>query len=116
MATEQTKTATKTLSDKVAKAMKKKQDNAKFYEKEPKVAVQGSPFYIPYFGRQMPIMINGFYCSVPLDGKVYKIPESFANEFNARIKRIDATQQRYGVLGANIEDSMAAGDVQLEWN
>ena len=59
------------------------------YKNEKKVAVQGSPMYRPYFGNNMPIIINGVAIYVPLDGQQYEIPESFASVFLDRISRVD---------------------------
>lgn len=59
------------------------------YKNENKVAVQGSPMYRPYFGNNMPIIINGVAIYVPLDGQQYEIPESFAAVFLDRISRVD---------------------------
>ena len=59
------------------------------YKNEMKVAVQGSPMYRPYFGNNMPIIINGVAIYVPLDGQQYEIPESFAAVFLDRISRVD---------------------------
>ena len=59
------------------------------YKNEKKVAVQGSPMYRPYFGNNMPIIINGVAIYVPLDGQQYELPESFAAVFLDRISRVD---------------------------
>lgn len=59
------------------------------YKAEPKVAVQGSPMYRPYFGNNMAISLNGVVVYVPLDGQRYEIPESFAAVFLDRIARVD---------------------------
>jgi len=59
------------------------------YKNEKKVAVQGSPMYRPYFGNNMPIIINSVAIYVPLDGQQYEIPESFAAVFLDRISRVD---------------------------
>ena len=59
------------------------------YKNEKKIAVQGSPMYRPYFGNNMPIIINGVAIYVPLDGQQYEIPESFAAVFLDRISRVD---------------------------
>jgi len=115
MANTNTKSATQEMTRKINEAQKNKITLKEYYEKEEKIDVTGSPFYRPYFGDVMPININGFLVCVPLDGKHYKIPKTFADVFNERIKRIDATQTRYGIMGANIEDMVTAGDVELQW-
>jgi hypothetical protein len=66
------------------------------YATEKKVAVIGAPMYRAYFGNQMPICLNGILVYVPLDGNRYDIPESFACEFNARLRSVneEIEQQR----------------------
>lgn len=76
------------------------------YQKEPKVTVSGSPMYRPYFGNNMPIIINGVAVFVPLDGQQYEIPESFAAVFLDRISRIDEQinmRKRMSAVSENIE-------------
>lgn len=76
------------------------------YKNEPKVPVQGSPMYRPYFGNNMPIIINGIAIYVPLDGQQYEIPESFAAVFLDRISRIDEQinmRKRMSAVSENIE-------------
>lgn len=111
-----TESATKDMTRRIKAAQDKKMLLKEQYAKEKQVPVNGSPFYRPYFGNNMAIWLNGFSVYVPLDGKTYKIPESFANIFQERIKRVDATIQKMGVLGATIEDTMIAGDFELDWN
>lgn len=87
---------------------------AERYKREPKVAVAGSPFYRPYFGNNMPIILNGIAIHVPMNGQQYNIPESFAAEFNGRIKRIDAqrqVEQRLGNISANLESYAGEKDL-----
>lgn len=77
-----------------------------FYKNEPKVPVQGSPMYRPYFGNNMPIILNGIAVYVPLDGQQYEIPESFAAIFMDRISRIDEQinmRKRMSAISDNIE-------------
>lgn len=76
------------------------------YKGENKVPVQGSPMYRPYFGNNMPIIINGIAIYVPLDGQQYEIPESFAAVFMDRISRIDEQinmRKRMSAISDNIE-------------
>jgi hypothetical protein len=56
---------------------------------EKKVTVIGAPMYRAYFGNMMPISLNGIPIYVPLDGNRYEIPESYAYEFNARIRSVN---------------------------
>lgn len=77
-----------------------------YYKGEKKVPVQGSPMYRPYFGNNMPIILNGIAVYVPLDGQQYEIPESFAAIFMDRISRIDEQinmRKRMSAISENIE-------------
>ena len=59
------------------------------YKAEKKYKVKGAPAYQAHFGSVMSIVINGVLIAVPLDGRSYEIPESFAQVFNSRIRQID---------------------------
>lgn len=77
-----------------------------YYKEEKKVPVQGSPMYRPYFGNNMPIILNGIAIYVPLDGQQYEIPESFAAIFFDRISRIDEQinmRKKMAAISDNIE-------------
>ena len=84
-----TQAANLELSKKVNALEETRKSVAVTYKNEKKVAVQGSPMYRPYFGNNMPIIINGVAIYVPLDGQQYDIPESFAAVFLDRISRVD---------------------------
>lgn len=84
-----TQTMNLELTKQVNGLEEKKKTIAQQYREEAKVSVQGSPMYRPYFGNNMPIIINGVAVYVPLDGQQYQIPESFAAVFSERISRID---------------------------
>lgn len=87
---------------------------AQGYKKEKKVSVQGSPMYRPFFGNNMPIIINGVAIYVPLDGQAYEIPETFAAVFQERIARIDEQERRRKAM-ANVQNNMEsyAGEKDL---
>ena len=84
-----TQAANLELSKKVNALEETRKSVSVTYKNEKKVAVQGSPMYRPYFGNNMPIIINGVAIYVPLDGQQYEIPESFAAVFLDRISRVD---------------------------
>ena len=84
-----TQAANLELSKKVNALEETRKSVAVTYKNEKKVAVQGSPMYRPYFGNNMPIIINGVAIYVPLDGQQYEIPESFSAVFLDRISRVD---------------------------
>lgn len=71
-------------------ALEKKRFNlVEKYKAEKKYKVKGAPAYQAHFGSVMSIIINGVLVTVPLDGRSYEIPESFAQVFNSRIRQID---------------------------
>ena len=112
MASAKTKEVNQTLEVAVKKAQNRKRELVKKYKEGPQEEVSGSPFYRPYFGNVMSIMINGIFISVPLDGRPHKVPKVFADEFNTRIKRIDAQNDRMGTLGTNLEEQYI-GEVDI---
>lgn len=90
-----------------------KQQILKKLQNEKMVEVKGSPMYRPYFGNNMPIVIQGFPCYIPLDGRPYKVRESYAKIFEERISRIDALIQQNGIMGNIIEDDGVAGSTDF---
>ena len=58
-------------------------------------AVQISPLYKPYFGNVMTVTINGTSVAVPVDGKTYKVPASFAEEIAIRISNRDELLEKH---------------------
>ena len=84
-----TQAANLELSKKVNALEETRKSVAVTYKNEKKVAVQGSPMYRPYFGNNMPIIINGVAIYGPLDGQQYEIPEAFGAVFLDRISRVD---------------------------
>lgn len=105
--TNTTASLTGKLSAEVNKAQNAKAKMAKQFKEQPKVKVQISPFYRPYFGNNMPIILNGIAVYVPCDGKMYEIPKAFADIVGERIGRIDRLIQKQGVMGGIIEESYA---------
>jgi len=61
------------------------QTMAQMYKKEPLVEVAISPLYANEFSRNMPVSLNGVRINIPVDGRPYKIPKSFAMEVQQRI-------------------------------
>jgi hypothetical protein len=95
-----------TLETKVTARRAKNARLVETYKGEKKVPVQGSPMYRPYFGNNMPIILNGIAIYVPLDGQQYEIPESFAAIFLDRISRIDEQinmRKQMAAISDNIE-------------
>lgn len=99
-----TNTVSKPVSAGVLEVRRK--NLAKEYRDGKKVTITGSPFYRPYFGKVMPIIINGIAVHVPMDGTSYEIPEAFAEVFYERIHRVDAlvkTQREMSEATSNLE-------------
>jgi len=95
-----------TLETKVTARRAKNARLVDAYKGEKKIPVQGSPMYRPYFGNNMPIILNGIAIYVPLDGQQYEIPESFAAIFLDRISRIDEQinmRKQMAAISDNIE-------------
>ena len=94
------------LETKVTALRAKNSRLVEHYKNEKKIPVQGSPMYRPYFGNNMPIILNGIAIFVPLDGQQYEIPESFAAIFFDRISRIDEQinmRKQMAAISDNIE-------------
>lgn len=94
------------LETKVTALRTKNRRLVDYYKNEKKIPVQGSPMYRPYFGNNMPIILNGIAIFVPLDGQQYEIPESFAAIFFDRISRIDEQinmRKKMAAISDNVE-------------
>lgn len=109
---EGTAAVTQQLTQAVNAAQARKQELAQHYTEEKKVKMTISPFYKPYFGANMPVQVNGIMVYIPVDGKTYDIPETFADVAARRVQRIDALIQKQGIMANFIEESFA-GDIQL---
>ena len=88
-ATASLEAAQRLSNEEVVQKEKKVKTLADRYTNEKKVTVIGAPMYRAYFGNMMPISLNGIPIYVPLDGNRYEIPESYAYEFNARIRSVN---------------------------
>jgi len=87
---------------------------ATFYLNEKKVPVTVSPFYAPYLGRVVPVLVNGIRVDIPADGRTYQINETHAGEIIAKIRRIDeliARQKRASNVSDNFESNI--GELQI---
>lgn len=85
---------TSTMDMMVAKVEKGRRELATEFRNEEKVSVKIPPLYKPYFGRVLTISINGISCAIPVDGQVYEVPKSFAEEANVRMFRQDELIQK----------------------
>lgn len=78
------------------------------YKAEEKTSVALSPLYRPYFGSVMQILLNGIAIALPVDGKSYLLPKSFADEAIQRRIQVDnilTKQQRMADIPSNFETS-----------
>ena len=73
-----------------------------------------SPFYAPYLGRVVPVLVNGIRVDIPADGRTYQINETHAGEIIAKIRKIDnliARQKRASNVSDNFESNI--GELQI---
>ena len=86
-------------ADGVAQAEMRRRTLVSKYNEEEKIPVSISPLYKPYFGKVMTVTINGISCAVPVDGKTYRLPRSFAQEVEARKFRQDELLEKKKGMG-----------------
>ena len=84
------------------------------YKAEKKYKVKGAPAYQAHFGSVMSIIINGVLIAVPLDGRSYEIPESFAQVFNSRIRQIDNMALQQSAL-ADVANNIESMPGEKDW-
>jgi hypothetical protein len=94
MATKNTKTEVKEETTLAVEEKKQRMTVAQIYRAQEKVTLSISPLYRPYFGNVMEILLNGVYCAVPVDGRSYALPKSFAYEVYRRVAAVDAQNKR----------------------
>jgi len=78
------------------------------YIKEKKVPVVLAPSYAAYFGKVMMVSINGISITIPVDGRPYKVPETFATEIGRRrvaVDNIERKKLRMADISKNFEQS-----------
>ena len=52
---------------------------AKEFKEQELDTIMIPPLYKPYFGKVLPIMIQGVEVAIPVNGKAYKVPKVFAS-------------------------------------
>ena len=62
---------------------------------EPKVTVSVSPQYAAEFSRNMRVTINGISIFIPVDGRDYQVPQSFADEIKRRMHKVNQKLNRF---------------------
>lgn len=78
------------------------------FKNEKQVPVKISPMYQPYFGKTMPVSLNGLTIYVKVNGSVQYVPRSFADIIEERIMNIDrmlTKQHRMANIQENFESS-----------
>lgn len=88
-------------------------EHAKKYRSLPRMDVQISPMYQPYFGRNCTVMINGITVSVPCDGTRYKVPSNYAAEIQRRIEEVDKRLLREKQMANNNVFEHSPGDIDI---
>lgn len=71
---------------------------AKFLEtvrNEKKVKISVSPQYAAEFSNNMRVTINGISIFIPIDGREYLVPESFADEIKRRVHKVNQKLNRF---------------------
>lgn len=70
----------------------------KFLEKvrsEKKVPISVAPQYAAEFSNNMRVTINGISIFIPIDGKQYMVPETFAAEIQRRVYKVNQKLNRF---------------------
>ena len=86
---------------------------AEQYKAEPLVDVSISPLYAPEFSSVMPVVLNGIRISVPVNGKTYKVPYSYALEIRNRIAAADQKFQRLANMAVVQDQKEQPGGLKL---
>lgn len=98
----------------VASAERERKLLAQCFKKQEPISVSIPPLYKPYFGKIMTVTIQGVSIAIPVDGRSYKIPESFAEEVKIRISNQNELFEKHNSMSditGNFESS--AGELQL---
>ena len=81
---------------------------------EPKVSISLAPMYRPYFGNVMAVGLGCIPIYVPVDGRQYSVPKSYACIIQDRRRRVDDYIMRKNRMG-NVTDNFEryAGELKL---
>ena len=84
---------------------------------EPKVSISVAPQYAAEFSRNMRVVINGVSIFIPIDGREYMVPETFAAEIKRRIHKVNQKINRLRRKGTtenfNLIEEKSIGEVKL---
>lgn len=85
--------------------------------KEPKVPVSVAPQYNAEFGNNMRVTINGISIFIPIDGKTYMVPQTFADEIARRVRKVNQKLNRFKRRGNDqnvvMVEERSIGEVKL---
>ena len=86
--------------------------------KEKKVPVSVAPQYAAEFSNNMRVTINGISIFIPIDGKMYMVPETFAAEIQRRVYKVNQKLNRFkrkgnGVSNDVIFEEKSIGEIKL---
>jgi len=108
------KTAIQKSNIEYNKSQAKIRENYQELMAEEKVEVTMAPMYQPYFGENMTVGLNGLNIYLPIDGRAYKVPKSYAAIIHARRRMVDdqiTRRNRLSNVSANRESY--AGELSL---
>jgi hypothetical protein len=84
---------------------------------EKKVSVSVAPQYASEFSNNMRVTINGISIFIPIDGKAYMVPETFAAEIQRRVAKVNAKLNRFkkknGRSNDVIIEEKSIGEIKL---
>lgn len=85
--------------------------------KEQKVPVSVSPQYNAEFGNNMRVTINGISIFIPIDGRQYMVPQTFADEIMRRVHKVNQKLNRFKRRGNDnnvvLVEERSIGEVKL---
>lgn len=84
---------------------------------EKKVPISVAPQYASEFSNNMRVTINGISIFIPIDGKSYMVPETFAAEIQRRVAKVNAKLNRFkkknGRSNDVIIEEKSIGEIKL---
>ena len=84
---------------------------------EPKVSISVAPQYAAEFSRNMRVVINGVSIFIPIDGREYMVPETFAAEIKRRVNKVNQKLNRLRRKGTtenfNLVEEKSIGEVKI---
>lgn len=85
---------------------------------EPKIPVSVAPQYAAEFSNNMRVTINGISVFIPIDGKIYMVPETFAAEIQRRVAKVNQKLNRFKKKGNGVSNNLvfeekSIGEIKL---